>query len=238
MKTLIFATEQQASRYAAETVAAILKKKPDAVLCLAAGHTSIPVFDALIERKVDFSQARFIGLDEWAGVPKEQEGSCAYFLEKHFFSRIQVKPEQMALFDAMAEDLDAECEKMEGRLKVWGGMDYLLLGMGMNGHLALNEPGDGFDRTAHPVTLSAVTLKVAPKYFPADMPPITKGLTFGIGTLLKARCIQLAVFGAHKQAVVKELLTENVRESLPASALYLAENPELLLDELAANVKK
>ena len=237
MKLRIFDTKEQAAVCAADTVEGILNKKPDAVLCLAAGHTSIPIFDELAGRRTDFSRARFIGLDEWAGVPAGQEGSCAWFLEKNFFSRVNAKRENISLFDGMARDLEAACQDMEERLSLWGGIDYLLLGMGMNGHLALNEPGDGFVRKAHPVTLSQTTIHVAPKYFPGGMPPITEGVTLGIGTLLGAGKIQLAVFGAHKKEGVKRLLelSQKPDTRFPASALYLADAAELLLDGEAAD---
>lgn len=230
MKVLQFETPQEGAVYAADTICGILREKPDAVLCLAAGHTSIPVFEELIRRETDFSRTRFIGLDEWVGVAREQEGSCAWFLDRHFFSRIRAERENIVLFDAMADDLQQECARMEAQLQRWGGMDYLLLGMGMNGHLALNEPGDGFDRGAHPVALSETTLQVAPKYFPAGMPPITQGITLGIGTLLRAAHIQLAVFGAHKKEAVRKLLSSGVSEAFPATALHLSDQAELLLD--------
>lgn len=235
MKTRVFETKEKAASYAAETVEAILAEKPDAVLCLAAGHTSIPIFDALVEKEVDFSKARFIGLDEWVGVPEKQKGSCAYFLNEHFFSRVSVKNDNVTLFDPMAGDLEQECARMEAQIQRWGGIDYLLLGMGMNGHLALNEPGDSFDRTAHVTELSQTTLSVAPKYFPEEMPPIKKGITLGIGTMQKARRIQLAVFGAHKREGVAHLLSLGAPyPAFPATALYLAKDAELLLDREAA----
>ncbi len=235
MKTLIFETKEKAAAYGADTVEEILREKPEAVFCLAAGHTSIPFFDELAKRHTDFSRARFIGLDEWAGIGREQEGSCASFLEKHFFSRVKVNREHIRLFDGMVPDLEKECEEMEACLQDWGGMDYLLLGVGMNGHLALNEPGDGFDRKAHPVKLSQTTVQVAPKYFPSGMPPISGGITLGIGTLLQAEKIQLAIFGTHKRGITEQLLkTGESREDLPASALWLSPAAELLLDRDAA----
>lgn len=237
MKTWVFETQQKAASYAVETIENILTEKPDAVFCLAAGHTSIPIFNALAEKELDFSKARFIGLDEWVGVPKSQKGSCAYFLNEHFFSRISVKKENVVLFDAMAENLEQECTRMEEQIKRWGGIDYLLLGMGMNGHLALNEPGDDFERTAHVTELSQTTLLVAPKYFSQEMPPIVSGITLGIGTMRKARRIQLAVFGSHKREGVAHLQSLSTPDlGFPATALYLVKEAELLLDQEAAGV--
>lgn len=234
MEKRIFAAEAQAGQYLAQTVDAVLRKKPDAVLCLAAGHTSLPAFAAMAEMGTDFSRARILGLDEWLGVPAGQEGSCAYFLQKNLFSRINARPENIVLFDSMAEAA-AACAAIETQLLAWGGIDYLLLGMGLNGHLALNEPGDRFDRGPHEAPLSQTTLAVAPKYFPEGMPPIKSGVTLGIKNLLKARRIQLAVFGAHKAEAVQKLLSyAQPCEAFPATALYLAENAELVLDEAAA----
>lgn len=233
MNKLIFKTPELAAVHAAKTVDRLLRGKPDSVLCLAAGHTSLPIFDAIIRMGTDFSKARFIGLDEWVGVSPQTEGSCAYFVEQNFFSRIAVCRENIRMFDAMARPADA-CAAMERQLTAWGGIDYLLLGMGMNGHLALNEPGESFASGVHEAPLSSTTKQVAPKYFPAGMPPITSGVTLGIRNIIEARHIQLAVFGAHKAPAVAALLQTKADESLPATVLHNAAHAELLLDEAAA----
>lgn len=234
MKKLVFETAELAADHAAETVAALLAQKPNAVLCLAAGHTSLPVFEAFFRHGLDFSRARFVGLDEWVGVAPGVEGSCASFLEKNFFSRTNVRRENIRLFNALARDLAAECAAMERQLEAWGGIDYLLLGMGMNGHLALNEPGDAFERTAHVAELSDTTKTVAPKYFPADMPPLRQGITLGVADFLRARRVQLAVFGAAKAPVAARLIKLAPTTDLPATALHLLPDAELLLDAAAA----
>jgi 6-phosphogluconolactonase/glucosamine-6-phosphate isomerase/deaminase len=107
--------------------------------------------------------------------------------------------------------------------------------MGMNGHLALNEPGDSFTAGAHAVTLSQKTLEVAPKYFPAGMPPITRGITLGVANLIAARRVQLLVTGVQKRDIVRRLRGSTGPDpALPATALLDAEQAELLLDRAAA----
>lgn len=234
MKQLIFATPQQGAEHIADTVAALLAKKPGAVFCLAAGHTSLPVFDAFFRRGLDFSRARFIGLDEWLGIGPDVRGSCACFLETNFFSRTKVERGNIRLFDALAADPAAECAAMEAQIAAWGGIDYLLLGMGMNGHLALNEPGDAFEQHAHVVELSDTTKAVAPKYFPAGLPPLRQGITLGVADFLQARQVQLAVFGAAKAPVVARLLALEPTVQLPATALKPLPDAQLVLDEAAA----
>lgn len=237
MKKLVFDTAELAAGHAADTAAALLAEKPDAVLCLAAGHTSLPVFEAFLGRGLDFSRARFVGLDEWVGVGPEVEGSCASFLERNFFSKSNVRRENIRLFNALATDLDAECAAVERQIEDWGGIDYLLLGMGMNGHLALNEPGDSFERTAHVAELSETTKTVAPKYFSADMPPLRQGITLGVADFLRARRVQLTVFGAAKAPVVARLLELGPTTDLPATALHTLPEAELLLDAAAAGTQ-
>lgn len=239
MKKLVYCDEQAAGMAVAKEVQQLLVQKPDAVLCLAAGHSSLPVFESMVQLGLDFSAVRFIELDEWVGVPPQSEGSCTWFLNTHFFSRVNAKPENICWFNPLAEDLNAECTRMEQAIETAGGIDFLLLGMGMNGHLALNEPGDDFAKGVHVAPLSAKTKEVAVKYFPQDgMPPITKGITLGIRNMLASRDIVLTVFGEHKQPVAAQLLAATTQdENLPASALVGVAGARLVMDEAAAGCK-
>ncbi len=237
MKNMIFDSPQQGGAYTAAAIAEIVRANPTALLCLAAGHSSLPVFEGLIcEQKngVDFSQVRFVGLDEWVGVSPDNMGSCANFLWRSIFTPLGIKPENVRLFDALATSPDEECSAIEDHIRDCGGMDFLLLGMGMNGHLALNEPGDSFENRAHVVALDQKTISVAPKYFSGDMPPITHGMTLGIKSLIMARVIHLTVFGEKKSEVVKELMSCDVGEGMPASALKNCPHATLVLDKSAA----
>ncbi|MDR2740741.1 MAG: 6-phosphogluconolactonase [Treponema sp.] len=235
MQTIIFESPREAAAHAADTLASILAAKPDALLCIAAGHSSLPFFDAALEKGLDFSEVRFVELDEWLGISPDTPGSCTLFMQNNFFSRIGVREDQLCLFNPLTENPEEECRRVERQIDLWDGIDYLLLGMGMNGHLALNEPGAGFTAGARAVTLSQTTLEVAPKYFPAGMPPITGGITLGIANILTARRIQLLVFGTHKQEIVRRLRTATGPDpELPATALLNADHAELLSDKTTA----
>jgi 6-phosphogluconolactonase/glucosamine-6-phosphate isomerase/deaminase len=235
MKTFIFENPAEAALHAADTLGTILKTKPGALLCFAAGHSSLPFFDAVLAKGLDFSAARFVELDEWLDIPPDTPGTCTSFMRNNFFSRVGIQEEQLCLFAPLTENPAEECRRVEKQIALWGGIDYLLLGMGMNGHLALNEPGAGFTEGARAVPLSQTTLEVAPKYFPAGMPPITRGITLGVANLLAARRIQLLVLGAHKREIVRRLrAAAGPDPELPATALLDAARAELLLDRAAA----
>lgn len=237
MTQQIFETEIQAAEYTAAAIEEIIRQKPDAVLCLAAGHTSLPVFERMMEassqNSIDFHQIRFIGLDEWLNIGQDTVGSCASFLHQNLFNRLNIHPEQLCLFDGKAPNPAEECTRVESCIENWGGIDFMLLGMGMNGHLALNEPGDSFSKGAHVTNLDSTTKSVAPKYFTSGIPSLEHGITLGIKNILDSRQIHLTVFGAHKKDAVARLLRAEVHSDFPASVLKTCDNAVLVLDRAA-----
>ena len=199
-----------------------LKKKPDSVLCVAAGHSSIGPLQILVERfkrgEVDFSKAKFIAMDEWLYMNETVPGSCGDFLHKQFLDRVNFKKENIRLIDGCAEDMNAECAALQADIEAAGGFDLILLGMGMNGHLALNEPGTPFDSTVHTTQLDPITKEVGKKYF-EDTPQLTGGVTIGLGDMAKGRDVLLIVFGEKKREIIQKLLDSEPTVDLPASFL-------------------
>jgi 6-phosphogluconolactonase/Glucosamine-6-phosphate isomerase/deaminase len=235
MKKRIFETSKQAANYIADTVELILAKKNDALFCFAAGHSSVAAFEEIISRKLDFSKARFVAMDDWLNIAADADGSCTNFLHINFLNKINARPEQIRCFDSLSAKPDKECQAVLAQIVDWGGMDYILLGMGMNGHLALNEPGDSLTAGARVVELADKTKEVAVKYFSADMPPITKGITLGVNDMLAARVVQLGIFGEHKVGPVQQLLSYDApTKDFPASAVIGQTNAEIILDKAAA----
>ena len=235
MKKNVFETSLQAAEHIADTVANILQEKPEALFCFAAGHSSLDAFAAIIKRNLDFSRAHFVAMDDWLNIAADADGSCTNFLYINFFNKINARPDNIRCFDSLSSNPPAECEAVVEQIAAWGGLDYLLLGMGMNGHLALNEPGESLELGARVVELAAKTKEVAVKYFSAGMPPITQGITLGVKDMLAAKVIQLGIFGEHKARAVSKLLSyQEPNEEFPASAVIGKANVTIILDTLAA----
>ncbi len=236
MKTKIFQSSELAAEYIVDMLKDILIHKPDALICLAAGHTSIPVFDRIIEEqrsgKINLSKASFVAMDEWAGVSADNTGSMTHFLHSNFLDHVGMREDQIHMFDAFGGE--AECRRMHDIVTSAGGIDFLLLGMGMNGHLALNEPGSKKDSKARVVELSETTKQVSPKYFADGMPDISQGLTLGLSELLGSRQVVLAVFGEHKREAVHRFMESQPSPEFPASFIKELENAVVVFDEAAA----
>jgi galactosamine-6-phosphate isomerase len=214
MNETIFQSENEMGEKIAEEICALkkIKIKKSPLICLAAGHSSLPVFKALVERKkqgFDFGAYYFVSMDEWAGMNSGDSESCGGFLEKNFLKPLAFPPEHTRLFDGRAADLKAECEAVEQFIERQGGIDFMLLGIGMNGHLALNEPGCSPGDAAHVTELSQTTKEVGQKYF-SNPCRLSFGVTLGIKNIKAVRSIIVNVTGAHKAPVVKKL-----RESPP-----------------------
>ncbi|WP_419700771.1 6-phosphogluconolactonase [Mucilaginibacter sp. NFX135] len=210
-----------------------IKQKPGSLICFPSGESPTGMFKFLVQYakagKIDFSQAHFVGLDEWVGMDKNNEGSCSHYLHQHFFSKLKIAPAQVRFFDAKAADLDGECEKMNKHIQDLGGLDMMIVGIGMNGHIGLNEPGTDFNTYAHHSALAPVTIDVAKKYF-TQQPQLTEGITLGLRHLAEARTPVLIASGAKKAGIIAQALNGPLTIDVPASIFQTLPNAQIFLD--------
>ena len=236
MKVICFKNHTELSVFAASAIALAIKNKPSLTLCMASGETPALTCDLLVknltEEQVDYSKITFLGLDEWVGLPPENEGSCQYFFRKKIFEPLQLKASQYFLFNALAEDLNAECLKMDALIAEKGGIDIMLVGIGMNGHIGFNEPGTSFTSISHVAALDEITKTVGQKYF-TQQTALTRGITVGLGHLLNANKVLLLANGSKKAGVIKAAVEGPVTEIFPASIMQQHTNGFVLVDEEA-----
>ena len=239
MKLKRFKNYQELSEFAAGDIANSIKNKPSLVLCMASGETPKLTVESLVkklkEERIDHSRITFIGLDEWVGLPPSTTGSCHYFFQNKLIGPLQLKPSQYFLFDGMAGDLKNECEKMDKFIDEKNGIDIMLVGIGMNGHVGFNEPGASFSNLSHVIELDEITKSVGQKYFTEKM-ELGKGITIGFKHLLNARKVFLMANGSKKAEVIKKTIEGPVTESFPASIMQKHDNGFVLIDDEAASL--
>jgi glucosamine-6-phosphate isomerase len=236
----IYSDYTELSMAAALDIAQQIAKEPDSLLSLAAGETSLGIFEALAElyraKRVDFSSSFFVAMDEWKDISAETPGSCADFLQKNLFSKVNFKPDHIRLIDGKAADLGAECAAVRQWIEEKGGIEYLLLGVGMNGHLALNEPGVDFSLSVHTTALDEVTREVGKKYFNGANPVLTGGITIGIKDICEAKKVVLSVSGTKKSGILKRIMSEPVTNHIPATVVKQLPQATILCDADAASL--
>ena len=184
--------------------------------------------------EADFSHATAFLLDEFVGLDESHAGSFRRFLTEHLLSGINLSPNQTHSLNGVAPDPDGECERYEETIAAVGGLDLLLLGLGVNGHIGFNEPGQTLAARTHRVTLlDSTRAENAGPFGGAALVP-TEALSMGIGTILRADTIVIIATGARKASAVAGMLRGPVTTTLPASFLQLHRRVEAYLDRAAA----
>lgn len=182
--------------------------------------------------KVD--SATFLGLDEVTNVPREYAGACYTMLKTELMDALGVREENFLMLPTVSDDFEKACKDFQQEIARRGGIDLLILGLGENGHLGFNQPGNPFD-TETWVTDMHAELEVRIRK-ETNTPPEKKlgGITLGIKNIMQTRRIVLVAKGANKTDIVKEMLEGPVTTDVPASILQLHPNCEFLLDGEAA----
>jgi galactosamine-6-phosphate isomerase len=224
------------SRQAAERILAALAGKPDLLLCAAGGSTPTRTYQLLAEYHArepsTFRSLRVLKLDEWGGIGMDAPGACEAYLQTHLIRPLGLQDGRFFGFNSSPADPEQECERIRRRLAAEGPIDLCVLGLGVNGHIALNEPAPSLQPTAHVARLAEVSLR-HPMLASAKTVP-TYGLTLGMAEIFTSREILLLVSGVRKRAPLQRLLRREISTAFPASFLWLHPNWTLLCDRDAA----
>lgn len=223
------------SRKAANIISAQVIMKPNAVLGLATGSSPVGTYQQLIEwykkGDVDFSNVTSINLDEYKGLSGENEQSYRYFMNTNFFDNINIKKERTFVPDGLQLDSEKACSSYNQIIRNAGGIDLQLLGIGGNGHIGFNEPGEAFETETHCVKLTEDTIQANARFF-ASMDEVPKeAYTMGIKSIMQARKILLIAAGRSKAEALYQAFFGPVTPNVPASILQLHNDVTVVADE-------
>lgn len=225
---------------AADIFAAVVRRKPAAVLGLATGSTPLPMYRELLRRHeaaVDPSYAAVtcFNLDEYVGLPAGHKQSYRAVIARELTDGLGISPDRVNGPDPSPDGLPTAGERYEALIVTAGGIDVQLLGIGSDGHLAFNEPGSSLVGRTRIKTLTAQTRKDNARFFgsPDEVPAHV--LTQGLGTILQARHLMLIATGESKADAAAAAVEGPVSASCPASVLQLHPHVTVLLDPAAAS---
>lgn len=225
------------SRKAANIISAQMIMKPNCVLGLATGSTPIGTYDQLVEwynkGDLDFSEVTTVNLDEYKGLPRTNDQSYYYFMHQHLFDRVNIDPERTNVPNGMEPDAEKECGRYEELIRSLGGVDLQLLGLGHNGHIGFNEPGEAFEKETHCVDLTESTIEANKRFFASADDVPKQAYTMGIKTIVQAKKILIVVNGENKADIVERAFFGPVTPEVPASILQLHNDVTLVGDEAA-----
>jgi len=174
----------------------------------------------------------FANLDEYLGFDPKHPCSFAVMLRETFLDEPKPSPEHVRLLNGMAHDPSAECGSHEQWVRLHGGPGLAVLGIGVNGHIAFNEPGTSFDQRTHVARLTESTRARAQQDCADSLIP-GQGITMGIGTILDAKEVLLLASGEGKADVLRQALLGEISIELPASALQTHQRVTVIADKEA-----
>lgn len=225
------------SRKAANIVSAQVIMKPNCVLGLATGSTPIGLYKQLVEwynkGDLDFSEVMTVNLDEYRGIHPENDQSYYYFMHHHLFDQVNIPVENTNLPNGLAQNPQEECNRYTDLIQSLGGVDLQLLGIGHNGHIGFNEPGESFDKQVHCVHLTQSTIEANKRFFASAEDVPKQAYTMGIKTIMQARKVLIIASGEDKAEIVQKAFFGPITPQVPASVLQLHNDVTLVADEAA-----
>jgi glucosamine-6-phosphate deaminase len=238
VEVVILSGADEIASLGADVFAALLSRKPDAVLGLATGSSPLGVYRSLADRhragEVSFARAQAFLLDEYVGLPAEHPQRYRSVIGGVLERYVDFAPGAVRGPDGHAADLPAACARYEAAIRAAGGVDLQLLGIGTDGHVAFNEPGSSLSSRTRVKTLTAQTRADNARFFASAAEVPRHVLTQGLGTISEAGHLLLVAAGAGKAAAVRSMVEGPVSAFCPASVLQLHPHATVLLDEDAA----
>jgi glucosamine-6-phosphate deaminase len=222
------------SHAAADHVAALLARKPEAVIALPTGQTPLGLYFELVARaaakRLSTAQARFFNLDDYLGLSVDDPLSYARFLREHFLMPAGVPEAHIRLLRGDAVEIEAECRDYEAAIEAAGGLDLAILGLGANGHIGFNEPGSDWSAQTHVVSLSPETRATHVAQTQGKFAIPEYGITVGISTIVEARKILLLVAGGAKARALAAFRRGIADAKWPVTALLGHRNLTVLAE--------
>lgn len=239
MNLKIFDNASIATHFLADELLEQVRANPASVLGVATGRTMDAVYHNLVSKAlkegVSFQKIKAFAVDEYVGLAKDSLNSYKAYLDLHLFDRLDFNPKNIFLPDVHNPNIDEACAQYEDAIRAVGGIDFQLLGIGLNGHIGLNEPGSSLDSRTRIVALTSSTRSSNKVLFKNESMPIT-AVTIGIGTILDSKKCYLIATGETKAEIVQKLVNGDVNSKVPATALKQHKNLTLILDKDAAKL--
>jgi glucosamine-6-phosphate isomerase len=239
MQVIVSETYKSMSEKCVNDLLEFILPLKDPLICTASGDTPKGMYEELIkqvyEKDINISDWHFIGLDEWAGMNGNDEGSCRYHLNNQLFRPLHIAEDKIIFFDGRAKNLQAQCDGVEDYIHLMGGINVAIVGLGMNGHVGMNEPGTPPEQHSHIADIDAMTQVVGQKYFKNEQ-QLTKGLTMGLASLQDASFIMLMANGTNKAGIIRKIFEEDASPQLPATLLMNHKKICIYLDKQAASL--
>lgn len=208
-------------------------RKPDASIIVATGSSPLLGYRLFVRRvkeeNINISRITFIKLDEWVGLSSACKATCEFFIRQELLNPLHVDESHYISFRCEANNPEEECDRIQSKLEKLKSIDLAVLGVGKNGHLGLNEPGDFLSMWPHVVSLDDKTKSHA--MLTKTEQEVNKGMTLGFGNFFEAKKVVLLMCGLEKEDALREFYKDYISTKLPISLIKLHRNLLCIVEE-------
>lgn len=239
MRVIVTSNNEEIGEIAGGMFCKVVQDKPTATLGLATGSSPEVVYAAMIrayERgEVDFSQIHTVNLDEYLGLTPDHPQSYRYFMDSHLFDYINVPKENTFVASGVGDE--EECVKEFRSVLNRTHVDIQLLGIGEDGHIAFNEPGQVLHNNAHVESLTESTIAANARFFASEDEVPKKAISMGMGDIMRASKIVLIASGYKKADAIRGLImNEDVDVGNPSTMLKMHPDVTVIIDRPLADL--
>ena len=241
MRVVIQDNYEKMSRWAANYIAEKIrnhKENRPFVLGLPTGSSPIGVYKELVRMnkngELSFQNVVTFNMDEYLGLPRDNDQSYWYFMHENLFDHIEIPAENINILNGMTDDPEGECARYEEKIASYGGIDLFMGGIGVDGHLAFNEPYTSLSSRTGVRVLTSDTRIVNARFFGNDPEKVpAKALSVGIGTVTDSKEVLVLISGHNKARALAATVEGGVSQKWTCSALQLHNGAIIACDEAA-----
>lgn len=237
MKVIVAENYSEQSRLAADIIEKIVREKPNCCLGLATGSSPVGMYQELVRRcreeGLDFSGVSSVNLDEYIGLEPTHDQSYRYFMDSNLFNHINIDKKNTYVAKGVG-DVEANIREFN-EVIASSDVDVQILGVGPDGHLGFNEPGDFLVDAAHKEVLDESTIDANARFFASRDEVPRYAVTMGMGGIMRARSLLLIISGNKLEAARQLLIEDKITTACPATFMKLHRDATVILTRELAN---
>ena len=237
MKVIVAENYAEVSKIAADLIEKVVREKPDCVLGLATGSSPVGMYKELARRcaeeGLDFSKTRSVNLDEYVGLEGTHDQSYRYFMNDNLFDHINIDKANTYVAKGVG-DVDANIKEFNEVLDNTD-IDIQVLGVGPDGHLGFNEPGDTLFDGAHKEVLDDSTIEANKRFFASKDDVPRYAVTMGMGNIMRAKALLMIISGKKQEAATKLLIEDKIDPHCPCTFMRMHRDATVILEKSLAD---
>lgn len=225
----------EASKFISLKLNEIIQKNGEARMVVSTGSSQFEMFQALVKEKIDWNKVEVFHLDEYIGLSLTHPASFRKYLYERFVNLVPVRKFHGVDVEGQIHERIKELTTELRRKPV----DIGLIGIGVNGHIAFNDPPADFKtKDAYIIVELNEECKmqqVGEGWFRTidDVPK--RAVSMSVWQIMQCKTIVSVVPHKVKANAVYSTLTKEISNMVPATMLKQHSDFHLYLDQNSAS---